>query len=207
MAMKQDAGNLELVKSALEGITGLEVKPEILPERYYMIVCRPNHEYDTVDSMRRNNQPAFWPSYEQLVTTRRVLNGQPVRKIRRIGIVAGYVFSPATSDRDFTMFLQRIVGAIEIAKSDAGNPIFLTDKDIAIFRRIERDPEDKEHKAASPKRALQVGEKIRFKDDLQHRWPPGKVIKLARQGRIIVELSLMGRKVEVKALPHQIERT
>ena len=206
MVAKVD-GNLKTVRDAISGITGVNVEQQPEPQRYYMIVCRPNHEYDTVDSFRRQGQPAFWPSYEDLVTTRKMVNGQPMRRIRRVGIVAGYVFTPALGDRDFTNFLQRIVGAIEIARSMSGKPIFLSEADIAIFRRIEADPDDKAKKAEAAKRAFQVGEKVRFKDDLQHRWPPGKIIKVARGGRIAVEVAMMGRKIEIKALPHQIERT
>ncbi|QPF81656.1 hypothetical protein IC762_17675 [Bradyrhizobium genosp. L] len=198
-------GNLDTVRSALTGITGVEPVAVGQAERYYVIVCRPNHEFEAVDSFRRNAQPAFWPSYEELVTTRQRQNDQPVRRIRRIGIISGYVFTPASPSRDFTVFLQRIVGAIEIAKTFSGAPLVLDEADVAVFRRIEAEEGFKD--TVKTEHDFKIGEKVRFRDDLQRRWPPGKIIKLARQGRISVEVAMMGRKMEIKVLPHQIART
>lgn len=203
MLAKTDKGNLAQVRSALEGITGVEHKPKV-ERQYRMVICRPNHEFDTVDSFRRHSTPAFWPNYEELIATRQQQNGQPVRRIRRVGIIAGYVFTPVDPDVDFMALLQRVVGAIEIVRTMSGAPLLLDEEDIQTLRRIEMG---RNVPAKAVNREFKLGEKVRFTDDLQHRWPPGKIIKLARQGRIIVEISLMGRKVEVKALPHQIERT
>jgi hypothetical protein len=60
-----------------------------------------NRELDTVDSLRRNNLSAFWPSYERLELTRTSRNGHQVRKLRRVGIIPGYVFSTVDPKRDF----------------------------------------------------------------------------------------------------------
>ena len=206
MLAKTEKSNLEQVRSALTGITGVEpIACQTPADRHYMVVCRPNREFDTVDSFRRHGQPAFWPNYEELVTTRERRNGHPVRRTRRVGIIAGYVFTPVRAERDFTAFLARIIGAIGLVKTFSGSPLVLDDDDIQTLRRIEatRDtslPLPTQH-------AFKLGEKVRFKDDNGHRWPPGRIVRLARQGRIVVEVSLMGRKVELKALPHQIERS
>jgi len=53
---------------------------------------------------------------------------------------------------------------------------------------------------------LERGEKVRFIDDTVRTWPAGTVEKLAQDGRIGVEIELMGRKVLIWVLPHQIER-
>lgn len=198
--------NLQLVKSALHGITGIEQKPLIARCAHYMVVSRSNREFDTVDSFRRHGRSASWPSFEELIVTRQVQNGAPVRRIRRVGIVPGYVFTPVTDDCDFTDFLKRIVGAIDVVRTDSGNPLFLEDEDILTLKRIEVS----RNTPVSPKEAIKhdfkTGEKVRFIDDTRRRWPPGRILTLARQGRIVVEVSLMGRKVKVEALPHQIQR-
>lgn len=204
MLMKTDKGNLEQVRQAIHGITGVEVKEEPARQDYYMIICRPNHEFDAVDSFRRHKQPAFWPNYEELVTTKEQKNGHPVQRMRRVGIISGYVFTPVAPEKDFTAFLQRIIGAIGFVKSFSGAPLLLDELDIQTLRRIE---EHRDTPVPAPTtHSFKIGEKVRFRDDTRHRWPPGKITKLARQGRINVEVSLMGRKVDIKALAHQIEK-
>jgi transcription antitermination factor NusG len=202
--------NLELVKSALHGITGIAQEPAIIPTWHYMVVSRFNREFDTVDSFRRHGRSASWPSFEQLIVTRQIKNDAPVRRIKRIGIVPGYVFTPMIDDCDFTEFLKRIVGAIDVVRSDSGNPLLLEDEDILTLKRIEISRNtpvaSRECLKEAIKHDFKVGEKVRFIDDTRRRWPPGRIIALARQGRIVVEVSLMGRKVKVEALPHQIQR-
>jgi transcription antitermination factor NusG len=200
--------NLELVKSALHGITGILHQPAVAPSWHYMVVARYNRELDTVDGFRRHGRAASWPSFEQLIVTRRIKNDAPVRRIKRIGIVPGYVFTPMTDEGDFTELLKRIVGAIDIVRTDSGNPLLLEDEDILTLKRIEisRNTPASENPKEAIKHDFKVGEKVRFIDDTRRRWPPGRIIALARQGRIVVEVSLMGRKVKVEALPHQIQR-
>lgn len=198
-------GNLEQVRNALHSITG--IKPAKLtasaPDRY-LVMARMNQELDTVDSFRRNNVPAYWPSYEELVVTRRSRNGHPVRRIRRVGILPGYVFSTVDPDRDFTSILHRIVGALDVARTFSGNPLLINDADIQIIRKIEIGLNTP--MPAKVAHNFKIGEKVSFRDDLMGRWPPGAIVKLAPDGRISVEVELMGRKVLVKALSFQIER-
>jgi transcription antitermination factor NusG len=198
-------GNLEQVRSALEGITGQVVKPApIVRFQYYMIVSRPNHEYEMVDSFRRHHKAAYWPSFEELVTTRSKRDGQPIRRVRRIGIISGYVFTPVEPEEDLTILLMRIVSAIGVVRTHSGDPLRIEEQDIQTIRRIETSrntplPMPSEH-------SFKIGEKVRFVDDNIHRWAPGRITKIARGGRISVEVATMGRKIEIKALPHQIER-
>jgi transcription antitermination factor NusG len=126
------------------------------------------------------------------------------RRMRRIGILPGYVFSDVDRDRDLTTLLRRIVGAIDVARTFSGAPLLIGDADIQIIRKIEIGlntprPDKLLHNFKS-------GEKVRFVDDLMGRWPPGRIIKLAPDGRISVEVEMMGRKVAITCLPHQIER-
>jgi transcription antitermination factor NusG len=102
--------------------------------------------------------------------------------------------------------LHRIVGAFDIARTFSGYPLLIGDEDIQIIRRIEiglNTPRPSDKVVHNFKR----GQKVRFVDDLIGRWPPGVVETLAHDGRISVEVDLMGRKVPIWVLPHQIERT
>ena len=198
--MIEGRSNLKQVCKALHGIE-LETGG---PDRY-LVVARMNRELDTVDSFRRNAVPAYWPSYEQLVVVRRRQHGCLTRQRRRVGIIPGYVFADVDPQRDFEMLLGRIVGALDVVRTYSGGPLRISDEDIRIIRRIEI--------GLNTPRPVKIvhdfkrGEKVSFIDDLIGRWPPGVIEKLAPDGRIGVEVELMGRKVPITVLPHQIERT
>lgn len=194
--INENTGNLEQVRNALHSITGIE--PAKLtasaPDRY-LVMARMNHELDTVDSFRRVYVPAYWPSYEELLPSRRQRDGSLIRRWRRVGIIPGYVFSDIIPDRDFGMLLKRIVGAIDLARTFSGNPLLINDADVQIIRNIliglnTPRPEKAAHN-------FKPGQKVRFVDDLVGRWPPGLIDVLAPSGRISVQVDLMGRKVPV----------
>ena len=204
--MKETTGNLEQVRAALHGITGQQIAPPVTaaPDRY-LVMARTNHELDAVDSFRRNCVSAYWPSYEELAVSRERRNGFATRRWRRVGIIPGYIFAAIDPDLDFTTLLHRVVGALDMVRTLSGDPLLIRDADIQIIRRIEIGLN-----TPLPQIALhnfKPGEKVRFVDDLVGRWPPGIITKLAREGRISVEVALMGRKVKITVLPHQIERT
>jgi transcription antitermination factor NusG len=198
-------GNLGLVRDAMAGITGRPPAAHAPGPDRYLVVVRMNHELDAVDSFRRNQWRAYWPSYEQLMPTRRVRGGHPVRRVRRVGILPGYVFCAHEPGRDLQQHLETIIGVFDIVRTFSGRPLLIADADIQIIRRIEAGLNTP--RAEAPPHDFAVGENVRFVDDLIGRWPPGRIVRLARDGRIGVEVDLMGRKVDIVALPHQIERT
>lgn len=208
MLAMADKGNLARVKAALEGITGVVQTPTLSapiasPDRY-LVMARMNRELEAVDSFRRNGLRAYWPNYEELVVVRRVRGDAPTRRLRRVGIIPGYVFTEIDPARDLTLLLDRVVAALDVVRTFSGTPLVIADADIQIIRKIEVGlntprPDKVDHN-------FKVGEKVRFVDDLMGRWPPGKIIRLARDGRISVDVELMGRKVPVTVLPFQIER-
>jgi transcription antitermination factor NusG len=200
---KIGSGNVDQVRAALHGITGVEPIAALVRERWYMLVVRSNHELDAVDSLRRRGLRAYWPNYERLVATRQQFEGRPVRRLVRSGIVP-YVFSPATLEVDFTREIESIVAVLDVVRTASGLPLMISDADIDAIRKIAIDessvkPENSPH-------ALKIGEKVRFRDDAASHWPSGTIIKLAREGRITIEIDLMGRKVPIKAFPFQIAR-
>jgi transcription antitermination factor NusG len=203
MEMATEPGNMAIVREALAGITGVEVKAPAVPTSdRYLVMVRSSRERDAVDSYRRNQIPTYWPSYEMLVPTRQKINGHPVCVRRRIGIIPGYVFPEV---RPGALGLDNIVAAIDYIRTFDGSPLLIRDADIQIIRRIEAGLNTP--KPGGTDHAFKVGEKVRFSDDLDSRWPPGKIIKLAKEGRIIVEVDAMGRKLPITVFPHQIERT
>jgi len=178
--------------------------PACSPDSYF-VVARMNHEHGTVDSLRRNGVGAYFPSFEQLVPVKDNMTGQLSRRVKRVGILPGYVFATPPLHIDFEMLLRHIVGAFDIARTFSGKPLFIGEDDLQIIRRIEIGLNTPSQVKVGHK--LKIGNRVRFGDDLVGRWPPGRVEKLAPDGRIGVEVELMGRKVLIWALSSQIERT
>lgn len=200
------SGNIEQVRNALTGITGVEVSAGRPGPDRYLVSVRMNREMDSVDSFRRHQVRSYWPNYEELLPCRHVPGVRPVRRLRRVGILPGYVFSEVDPSRDFTDLLDRIVGAFDVVRMASGHPLLIADEDIQIIRKIEiglNTPKEKPTGYGE----FKVGHKVRFVDDLMGRWPNGKIERLAREARISVQVELMGRKVSITVLPHQIERT
>lgn len=204
MATEAKIGNLEQVRQATS-----EPSPSRQPHpftHWYMVVVRPGHDQQAADSFRRNNVRAYWPNYEYLQTIRRKHNNnRPEQRLILTPIIPGYLFSPAgVTLEDFTDLIERIVGVVKVVRTFSGAPLFLAEEDIQIIRRIEAglntpDP-------VKPLHNFKTSEKVRFTDDLIGHWHGGKIVRLARDGRISVEADLMGRKVTVLVFPHQIER-
>lgn len=203
-----EKGNVALARDALAGMTGA-VAAEPVPARElpdsFVVMARLNRELDTVDSLRRNNVAAYWPSYSLLRPSRSRAGGFQGQRWKRAGIIPGYVFTPLDPHLDFEQLLRRIVGAIDIVRTFSGNAWLIPDRYIRDLRKIEIGL-NTPLPAAVTAHTFKIGQKVRFTDALVGDWPPGTIITLAPEGRISVEVDLMGRKVPVTVLPHQIER-
>lgn len=205
MLMATDnTNNLEHVRGALEGITGVKLSPDRDDgAEWYMVIVRSNYHLDAVDGLRRAGFRAYWPSYEKTVATRRLIAGRHTSRNIRYGILP-YVLSPRCPDLDFTGASERIVSIMDIVRTYSGNPLLLRDSDLKIIRKI--DVTMNTPKPEASLHSFKVGDKVRFADDLMNQWPPGRIVKIAKEARISVEVNLMGRKVPITVFPFQIER-
>lgn len=198
-------GNLGHVRDALQGITGKSLPLREPSAEHYLVIVRAGHELDAVDSFRRHGVEAYYPTYEQLVVTRQRRGVHPVRRMRRVGLIPGYVFCRVDARRDFCGLLSVIIGAIDVVRTMSGTALLVGNADLEIIRQIAIDRGI--DGAAKPTRAYKIGQRVRMVDDVLRRWPAGKVAGLARDGRISVDIELMGRRVTISVQPHQIEPT
>jgi len=204
MDMAAEAGNMEQVRGALEGITGVTLSPDRDEgAEWYMVVVRSNYHLDAVDGLRRQGLRAYWPSYERLAATKRMVAGRHTSRSVRVGILP-YVLSPREPDVDFKSKTERVMSIMDIVRTFSGNPLLLRDRDLTIIRRIDVTMNTPKPEATGHN--FKLGEKVKFIDDLSHHWPPGLVVKVAKNGRISVEVNMIGRKVPITVFPHQIER-
>jgi transcription antitermination factor NusG len=77
----------------------------------------------------------------------------------------------------------------------------LRQSDIDIIREIERGLTTP--KPGKSLHSFKTGDRVRFKDAA---WPPGVVSSSTGDGRLAVEVELMGRIVPIHVFPHQIEK-
>jgi hypothetical protein len=100
---------------------------------------------------------------------------------------------------------QRIPGVGNAVLNFSGKVATFQSPDIEVIRDIERGMN-----TPIPGKAMhhfRTGNKVRFTDDANHRWPPGKFAGSASDGRVIVEVEIMGRLVPFHVFPHQVEKT
>lgn len=194
-------GNLDQVRNAIEGITGVKVPKTRLddPAEWVMIIVRTNHELDAVDGLRRLGVRAYWPNYVRTVPSRRIVAGRQARRSIRVGIIP-YVLSPSVTSAD----IEHVAGAIDIVRTYSGNSLNLRGSDVDIIRRIDASMNTPKLEATSHN--FKVGDRVRFLDDIAGNWAPGIITKLVGDTRISADVDLMGRKVPITVLPHQIER-
>lgn len=204
MLMATENGNMDQVRTALQGITGVALSPDRDEgAEWYMVVVRGNYQLDAVDGLRRAGMRAYWPSYERSIASRRMIAGRHTSRSVRFGILP-YVLTPRNPRVDFEGATERIVSVLDIVRTYSGNPLLLRDSDIKIIRKI--DVVMNTPKPEATAHNFKTGDKVRFTDDLMSQWPPGVVVKLAKEGRITVDVNLMGRKVPITVFPYQIER-
>jgi Transcription termination factor nusG len=203
------ASNLQPDENSASGMRLVEPPgpPQSLEERrrWLMLVVIPGREPYATDMLRLRNCGIYWPNYSQPTQWPTRANGFKMRPSRSYAIMPGYLFMPLDmADSIPHRIIETTTGILRYARNGNGEPAFLFPADIEIIRKIEDVlntplPKDLRH-------SFKTGDKVRFVDDLTGRWPPGRVVRIVKSGRIGVESFLLGQQVLIEALPHQIER-
>ena len=207
MIREQTTGNLAEIRDILCSPSPAPVGLSDPVTEWVMVIARPGMEQDARDALRRRGVGAYWPNYPRLtvVKNRQTENGRPIRRLTLASVVSGIIFSPAKISSLFWNAIDLAPGVVNVARNAGGSLVTLNDTDIVLIHSIERTLN-----RPSPERAVhnfKMGQKVRLSGASSDRWHPGKIIKLARNGRISVEIDAMGRKVVFSdLLPHQIER-
>lgn len=182
---------------------------EILPapmtvlsaRKWYALLTFANKEQGAADWIRIRSPGTwiYWPN-----VSRPVAHGRGSRRVKFAAIIPGYLFMGAhIDDGDPWPIVHDTPGIRSFVRNSTGHAATLTDKDIEIIRRIEGD----ENLPQNPKTVhrFKTGDKVQFSNDLYGRWPSGKIMRLADDGRIVVEVSLLGQMVPILVHPPQIE--
>lgn len=207
MLMATGAENIHDVRKALvpdEPQTKLQQQQEVWPFKgWYAVVVKGGREQDAADGFRRERILAYWPNFSSAVATARP-NSTQGRRIRFSAVIPGLIFSPTVEAGLFWTVIERVPHVMNLVRAEEGKPAVLRNDDIQIIRLIEAGLNMPP--PITPVHNYKPGDKVRFVDDKMGNWPSGKVMKLAADGRISVEVYLMRRMVPVTVLPHQIGR-
>jgi hypothetical protein len=173
--------------------------------QWCMVLVRPSEAENARDCMRRMGIGVYWPNYPKFSTVQNRRSSRRGTRLALSAVVPGVLFSPARFTPIFWEAVDLAPGAFNVAHKHDGNVILLDDVDIVIIHKIEQGlntpppPMKYTHN-------FKTGEKIKFVDDELTRWGTGKVARLLKDGRISVEVPLMGRMTAVIVYPHQILR-
>ncbi len=171
------------------------------PRKWYALLTIANKEQPAADWIRIRSPGTwiYWPNISQ-----RVSHGKGRRRVHLTALIPGYLFMAAQADADDPWpVVHDTPGIRSFVRNSTGHAASLSDADIEIIRRIE----GAENLPQDPKTAhrFKTGDKVRFVGDLLGRWPVGKVFRLADDGRIVVEVSLLGQMIPVIVHPPQIK--
>lgn len=174
------------------------------PRVWYALFVRPGKEQDTADWLKHARLHAYWPCYTKQVNSgRKAPNGRYTSVARLYAVIPGYIFMAARPHADPWPVVRQVPGITGYIRDAQGDAAALTDNDIEVIRRIEGSmnlPPAKNHA-----HQFKPGHKVRLKDGTLARWPNGRILSLAENGQISVEVNLLGRAVTIWVRPHQIE--
>jgi transcription antitermination factor NusG len=172
------------------------------PDKWCMIAVKPGKEQECCDSFRRQGVRCYWPNYHVFASMIRRAYRRPRRDYR--AVIPGYLFSPLPHGTTFYAVMDLKEGMLHPVHTFSGDILVLDGEAILVLRKIEAGLNTPKPKASLHN--FKTGEKVRFADDLLSRWPPGRVSRLADDGRIVVETEVMGRAVPFLVFPYQLER-
>lgn len=170
------------------------------------LFSRPGKEQDAADWLKRARLFAYWPCYvDQDRAAGQKRAAGIARRCRRFrALIPGYIFiaDRASGQCDPFLIIHQTPGIVGFLRDATGHPARVTEADIGKIRRIEADA----NLPPDPKTAhrFRIGDKVRFRDEEGPVWPNGVVSALAEDGRIVVEVPLLGRVVPFRVYPHQI---
>lgn len=192
----------------IHGTVGIDGHPFDFrtPKNWAALVARPGFEQKAAEWLKNWHLPAYWPCYVKSVNTgRKTVSGKAGRRPQYMPIMPGYVFIALAvgSQANPWALAHHVPGIIGYLRDGTGEPATMSDDDILVIRTIE----GRLNLPFDPKTAhrFKVGDKVRFADDLLGRWPNGVISRLAEDGRIVVDVALLGRIVPISVYPHQIE--
>jgi transcription antitermination factor NusG len=168
------------------------------PRLWHVLMTQPQQERKAADWLRSAHHSVYFPNFVEQVKSRKGLRRSIIRPI-----VIGYLFLAVRPGTDLNRVVERIPGLVGYLRDEASHAAVIREREILKIRELEAThfvPE-----TGKIAHAFKIGQRVRLVDDVYLGWR-GPIIALAQDGRISVEVNLLGRKVPVWLVPSQIER-
>lgn len=196
-----------LTTENLQSVLGQAAITATLPEPvsdWCMLLARSPREQEARDSLRRMGVGAWWPNYKREVAAKDNHTGKRHTRLVLTGILPGVILSPARMDERFWRAIDLAPGVMNVARKSNGDLLLLSDVDIVVIHKIESG-QNRPPPPTAPTRRFSMGDMVMFVDDSSGRLPWGKIVKVARDGRLTVEVNIFGRMTPIAVPPHQID--
>lgn len=166
-----------------------------------LIVVRPGYEQTARDSLRRRGIGAWWPNYKREVQAKDNATGKRYARLVLTGVMPGILFSPSRLNSHFWASIDLAPGAVNVVRKLNGDPLVIDDTDVVLLHKIEAElnkplPAEVVHN-------FEVGNDVVITGDLMRHFT-GKIVKIDKNGRIHLEMSLFGRATAMTVHCHQI---
>jgi len=166
-----------------------------------MIVVRPGYEQTARDSLRRRGIGAWWPNYKREVQAKDNATGKRYARLVLTGVMPGILLTPSRLNSHFWASIDLAPGAVNVVRKLNGDPLAIDDTDVVLLHKIEAElnrplPAEVVHN-------FEVGDDVVVVGDLMRHFT-GKIVKIDKNSRIHLEVSLFGRATAMTVLPQQI---
>jgi hypothetical protein len=114
------------------------------------------------------------------------------------------LFVPLPATNKFWQVVELQAGIIKTVRNYSGELVHLRNEDVEVIRAI-----DASMNTPTPGKSphqFKTGDRVKFKDDLGSLWPHGHIAHSTGDGRVSVEVDVMGRLVPFVVYPYLIER-
>lgn len=168
------------------------------PRHWHVLVAIPQQERKAADWLKAARLSVYFPN-----SVKQVCNRRGLRRSVLSALVPGYLFLAVRPGTDLNGIVERIPGLAGYLRDEASNPAVMREKALDKIRELEATHYVPE--TGKIAHAFKVGQRVRVMNDVYLGWR-GPILSLAQDGRISVEVNLLGRKVPVWVVPSQIER-
>ena len=196
-------------------ITPTEPSPPSVeyPRKWVALLTVPNQDEKASQALKwmawGTPTQVYWPCSVQQVKAKLLPNGRHARVAQVKSIFPGFLFASIAIGEsvppgyDPWQVFRAAPSVRNWLRNGLGEPAYISEGDMEKIRRIEN--EQNAAPEAPTAHTFKNGDRIRFRGDLIDRWPAGKVREVCGDGRLGVEVPLLGRVVKIYVRPHQIE--
>ena len=162
------------------------------------LVVAPQRERKVAEFLRDARRPVYFPNWTRIIRGR-----GGMRRSVIMAVMPGYLFLAKGVKDDLQPLIEMVPGLMGYLHDGQLNPLLLSEIEIQGIRLIEADMNKPEPDRKSANE-YKIGDEVKTVEALHLGWK-GKIVELASDQRIGLEVKLLGRTVKVYVSSAQIE--